>query len=326
MSKMYITVGIPASGKSSYYKESRFLMDENTIYISSDETRLELFDDEEYQGNNNMVFEVMNKRAKETLNSGKDVYYDAMNLSRKRRKGLMSQMPKDTEFYAIYFNAPLEEAIHRNKIRKRTVPEYVILNSYKSLDVPIKGEGFLEVYFKSHPTVISSSSTKTIMDVIKYGKDVSHDELFNILGKKFEPFEIMRDMPQDSTYHPFSISRHTYHVYQAMRDSKYGDDIDMLVASLLHDSGKPICKTFYNYKGDLKRYASFYNHERVSAQITFDFYKKFPYFDAVKVSTLCQFHMRLHDPNCKKDELKELIGEEIYDKLVVLNECDKKGK
>ena len=139
-------------------------------------------------------------------------------------------------------------------------------------------------------------------------------------------FNDMYNMPQDSTYHPFSISRHTYHVYKAMKETEYKNDIDMLVASLLHDSGKPFCKTFYNYKGDLKRYASFYNHERVSSQAVYDFWSVFPYFNAEEVSTLCQFHMRLHDPNCKKDELKELIGEEIYDKLVVLNECDKKGK
>lgn len=325
MAKMYISIGIPASGKSTYM----LLMahKNKATYVSSDAIRHELLGSEESQENNNLIFETMNKRARDSLKEGIDVFYDAMNLSRKRRKGLMSQMPKDTEFISIYFHTTLEESMYRNNKRDRIVPEYVIEKAYKSMEIPIVNEGYsrVEIIGVEHNQDYNELGSK-ILDLFFNSTDEGHDELFSILGDMIKPFKDMRDMPQDSTYHPFSISRHTYHVYKAMKESEYGKDINMLVASLLHDSGKPFCKTFYNYKGDLKKYASFYNHERVSSQAVYDFWSVFPYFNADEVSMLCQFHMRLHDPNCKKDELKELIGEEVYDKLVVLNECDKKGK
>lgn len=325
MAKMYIMVGIPASGKSTLARERAHK--EKATYLSSDNIRLEIFGDENIQKNNNLVFETMNKRASQSLRDGTNVYYDAMNLSRKRRKGLMRQMPRDTEFVAIYLHSNYHESTYRNNKRERNVPQHVIEKSYKSLEIPILGEGF------SNIEIIGIESTQDckvysseFLKLLRGTKEESHDKLFFVLGKMLYVFNDMYNMPQDSTYHPFSISRHTYHVYKAMKETEYKNDIDMLIASLLHDSGKPFCKTFYNYKGDLKKYASFYNHERVSSQVAYDFWSVLPYFNADEVSMLCQFHMRLHDPNCKKDELKELIGEEIYDKLVVLNECDKKGK
>lgn len=325
MAKMYIMVGIPASGKSTLARERA--NKENAIYLSSDSIRFEIFGDENIQENNNLVFETMNKRASQSLRDGIDVYYDAMNLSRKRRKGLMRQMPRNTEFVAIYLHSNYHESTYRNNKRKRSVPQHVIEKSYKSLEIPVLGEGF------SNIEIVGVESTQDYKEysseffkLLQGLKEESHDKLFFVLGKMLGIFNDMYNMPQDSTYHPFSISRHTYHVYKAMKETEYKNDINMLVASLLHDSGKPFCKTFYNYKGDLKRYASFYNHERVSSQVVYDFWEVVPYFDKNLVSTLCQFHMKLHDPNCKRDELIKLVGQDTYDMLVVLNECDKKGK
>ena len=53
MTKVYMLVGIPCSGKSSFVKE------QNGIWISSDKIREELYGDESIQENPEKVFRVM---------------------------------------------------------------------------------------------------------------------------------------------------------------------------------------------------------------------------------------------------------------------------
>jgi len=77
-------VGLPGSGKTSF---ALSLKDKYDI-ISSDSIRKELYGSERIQENNNKVFEIMRKRAIEALKSGKNVIYDATNMTRKFRKAL----------------------------------------------------------------------------------------------------------------------------------------------------------------------------------------------------------------------------------------------
>ena len=78
MTTLYCLVGIPASGKSTFANEH---INENTIWISSDNIRKEIYGAETHQDNNIEVFEMMYKRTKEALNSGVNVIYDATNIS-----------------------------------------------------------------------------------------------------------------------------------------------------------------------------------------------------------------------------------------------------
>ena len=73
--KLIILCGIPGSGKSTYaktYTERNY----NTIHLSSDEIRKELYGDENIQGNPGEVFTLMQKRAVEAFNNGYSVLYD----------------------------------------------------------------------------------------------------------------------------------------------------------------------------------------------------------------------------------------------------------
>ena len=331
MVKFFMLVGLPGSGKTSWANE---MVDKRDwlLHLSSDEIREELFGDESIQEDSNKVFELMNLRAREALKNGVDVIYDATNLSRKRRKGIIQQMPKafdgeDISFESVYFATPYYRCLLNNSKRDRKVPKEVFFDMYKRLEIPVLNEGF-----SVNSTIFQTPSkenwyAQSVKELIESEEIPEHDILFETLGDYVhEDFYVIFDMPQDSTYHPFSISRHTYHVYEAMRETKYGKDFNMLMAALLHDVGKGMAKTFKNYKGDIKRYASFYNHERISSQIAYEVYQALQNFDVELVSMLCQFHMRLHDPKLKVDELKKLVGEDVFEKLVVLNQCDKAGK
>ena len=85
-------VGIPGAGKSTWAKKN---INTNTRYFSSDEIRKELYGDENFQGDPAEVFSVMQRRTVESLKSGFNVIYDATNVSRKNRRGILHSLPKN---------------------------------------------------------------------------------------------------------------------------------------------------------------------------------------------------------------------------------------
>ena len=140
MKKLFILVGLPASGKSTYCS---LLRSENLIILSSDEIRLELFGDETCQANNKLVFDTLNKRVKDALKNNKDVVYDATSLTKVVRKNIITKFQKDaSEIICIFFNVSLDECIKRNSKRERTVPVDVLRKMANRLEVPDENEGF----------------------------------------------------------------------------------------------------------------------------------------------------------------------------------------
>ena len=83
MSKITMLCGLPGSGKSTWANQNKR---ENTIILSSDKIREELFGAEEIQGNPKQVFNLLYKRAEEALKQEKNVIIDSTNLSRANRE------------------------------------------------------------------------------------------------------------------------------------------------------------------------------------------------------------------------------------------------
>ena len=89
----YMLVGLPASGKSTIAKQLH-AENKNSVYFSSDETRCEFSLQDANNTDNAKLFSILRQRCYEALLLGKDVYFDATNLSRKKRKGLLSGISK----------------------------------------------------------------------------------------------------------------------------------------------------------------------------------------------------------------------------------------
>lgn len=329
MPTFYILVGIPASGKTTIARDI-VKNYPNTVHVSSDDIRETMFGDASVQKENHRVFENMQAMAREALKLGNNVVYDATNLNRKRRIGLIKQLPKGVNVEAIYIHTSLEDAMLRNSKRARVVPENVMFRMYKNLQVPVKGEGYSKVSIIGAKPVSNANDGVDLLSIIEGSLD--HDEIFKVLIDIFPNFADIYNLPQDSSYHKYSASKHTFEVYKAcLKDNPQGDTVDMdmvnvMVACLLHDIGKGLTKSFYNRKGEKCEYANYYQHENVSSQMAFDFYKVFPYFNVSVVYQLCEFHMYLYDKNYNLDKLKTLLGEGIYAKLLKLHEYDKAGK
>lgn len=322
-------VGIPASGKSTIAKELIEGRDD-IVYLSSDEIREEILGDVNDQTKNSQVFVEMAKRARESLKNGKHVIYDATNVNRKKRRGLLQQLPKNIEKIALYVSTEYKDIIEQNESRERVVPKKAIDKMYKTMQIPIYSEGWDKIVLYHHDNVTGMQYPHQFTQAVRASALVGRDryELIRFLASYFDEFFQIFDLPQDSKYHSFSVSRHTYYVYKHVLDNyEAKDDKDkeiMLWTALLHDIGKKFCKSFVNRKGKEMRYANFIGHEYVGSQIAVQFLHKMNFDDEFihTVATLIQFHMYLLDEKASRQKLKNYVGEELYEKLEFLREAD----
>jgi predicted kinase len=328
MSKFIMMVGLPASGKTTLAKQ--LAKTENAVVLSSDDLRVEMFGDVSHQEDNNEIFEEMNERTNELLSKGQNVIYDATNLNRKRRKHLINHVIKANKKIVYYLNESLETVIYRNSSRKeRIVPNEVIKRMYKTLQIPVKNEGWDDVIFTGVENGYYLKKYRSQLETLIM-KVPDHDKLFKELAVYIRDFDTVYNLPHDSSYHSFSVSRHIYHVYKYIFENyKEKDKLVMLWAALFHDLGKAFCKSFVNYKGKETRYAHFIGHEFVSSQQAAWWLTVLGYDDQfVKdVSTLVQFHMIPMKASEKKlNEVKQLIGKNLFEKLMFLHEADMQAK
>lgn len=323
--------GLPASGKSTLANNLSKI--ENATVISSDDIRRELLNDINDQSDNTKVFEVMNKRAENLLNMGENVIYDATNINRKRRMHLIkNELEADIKFI-YYLNRSMGECLYSDSQRERTVGYEVTDKMYRTLQIPTKLEGWDEVIFVNKLDFIYERPYRDIFKIIINDDSPDHDSLFHELGKIIPEFNDIYNVPQDSKYHSFSISRHIFHTFLYVKNyyDRYNCNryLETLVAALFHDLGKGHCKSFYNYKGEEKRHASFIGHEFVSAQLASEYLYKLGFTDEfIKyVVDLIQFHMTPMNMSEKQEKkLRSVLTDEQYEDLMFLHKADLSAK
>jgi putative nucleotidyltransferase with HDIG domain len=332
LSNFIMLVGLPASGKTTFADE--LLEDaDNTIIVSSDAIREEFFGDKSIQGEPQDVFKIMHKRTLDNLNNGFNVIYDATNIKEKHRKAILSKLPKDTQKTVCYMATQYEDVLHYNSLRERKVPERVIERMYKNMQIPTKKEGWDKIVVvddpsKSHEEILDNGA-KMIRMTVMLGREKY--EIFRFLASTFKEFLKIYDMPQDNSHHSFSVGRHSYYTYEYILENYEGNNDDkevMLWSGLLHDIGKEFTKSFKNHNGVETRYASYRNHENVSAQMSVTLLRKLG-FDSdsrLKVATVIQNHMKLYDSKINKEKMKKKIGNDIFDMVEFLHKADLSAK
>ena len=237
---LILLVGVPGSGKTTYAKDY-IERNANTIHLSSDAIRKELYGDENIQGNPGEVFTLMQKRAIEALNNGIDVIYDATNITRKDRSGIIGVCPKFAKIECHIVWAPIEECIKRDVERKRTVGKEVIDRMLKRFQAPWYDEGLDNIV-----TIFPDN-----FDFTSYR------------SKCFNDMKISHDNPH-----------HTLDVFEHCQEAvKYTTELSMKynirVAAEMHDVGKPYVKAFVDSKGNPCETAHYYQHQCVGAWLAY---------------------------------------------------------
>ena len=146
MSKMYVVIGIPGCGKSTYIQNH---IKENEIIVSRDKIRFSMLkDNDDYFSKESEVYDKFIKQINAAIAAQKDVWVDQTSLNRAARNKLFSRLnKKPDEIIGIYFNIPITIALQRNAQRsgRALVPEDAIHNMLIALEKPTKKEGFTEI-------------------------------------------------------------------------------------------------------------------------------------------------------------------------------------
>ena len=196
----------------------------------------------------------MQKRAIDALNNGYDVLYDATNITRKDRAGIIGICPKSAKIECHIIWAPIDICIDRDAARKRTVGKAVIDRMLKRFQAPYYDEGIDEIL------IIRTSYLEGYFEKCFNDMKTSHD----------------------NPHHTLSIYDHCI----AARDKIEPATHDMFHAAWWHDIGKPYVKTFIDSKGNSCDTAHYYQHQCVSAWISYGLFSVTP-----KIAWLISTHM-----------------------------------
>ncbi len=141
MATLYIMIGIPGAGKTTYAKYSL----SHAEYIGADALRKEFYGKESTLRGYRKIHRTMMERAEESLRQGKDTVIDCANLSAKARKRYHSILTPNDRLIAVYVHTTLRQAFANNRSRSRHVPRPGILFMRLRLRRPCITEGFKEI-------------------------------------------------------------------------------------------------------------------------------------------------------------------------------------
>ena len=262
MAKLIILCGLPGSGKSSYAKAIKDYDDEdNTIIHSSDAIRGELFGDPSFQGDNSKVFELLHKRVRADLQAGRTVIYDATNITRKARRGVvnLAHPINDTVECHIIWTDPIE-CRRRDSLRGRKVGSEVIEKMLRRWQSPFIDEGFDSINI-----VLNQDD----FDYVNYISSMTAN----------------MHIPHDNPHHTLGVWEHCMqaqsNIEQKMSEmmfNKHSHDYKLLTAAAKwHDIGKPWTK---GYKADKVTgqvdysHAHYYDHHCVGGYLSYGLFLK----------------------------------------------------
>lgn len=148
MPKLYMLVGVPGSGKSTWRAGAGL---NDAVVISTDDyidfvaDQLGVTYSEAFKDHIKAATQLMDKRAREAFAAGKDVVWDQTNTTRKSRVSKLSIVPKGYEKTAVFFPTPADLKQRLAGRPGKNIPDDVIANMIASLQPPTKDEGFDEV-------------------------------------------------------------------------------------------------------------------------------------------------------------------------------------
>ena len=301
--KLYIMIGISASGKSTIAKQ--IAERDNCIIVSSDAIRGEICEGGvSDQSKNEEVFRIFHRRIKENLLKGNNVIADATNITIKSRKAIFDAVRKIDCYkigYLVVKN--IKDCIKDNKNSDRVaVPDEVIYRQVRKFQIPFYEEGY------------------NIIVIEDLNKDNSELFLVNDMIRHLQ----MSKFDQKNPYHNQTLEEHCDFVTEEFRKYNYPNYYNF--AAQQHDIGKMYTQTF-----DENGIAHYYGHEGYGTYLLLldynsifreTFYSKDEILDML---FLINYHMLPMNWNTEKakNKWRKIFGDYKYNLLVDFHMCDK---
>jgi predicted kinase len=139
--RIYVLVGLPASGKSTW------LARQGKPALSSDAIRALITGDEANQEHNRLVFSLLRSLVRARLSAGcTETWIDTTALTRRERRSwirLAELLGCPVE--AVFFDTPVQVCLARNAARDRIVPPAAMQRMASRLTPPTLDEGFDQI-------------------------------------------------------------------------------------------------------------------------------------------------------------------------------------
>lgn len=154
MKTLYMLVGVPGSGKSTWLATRMF--DYNKTVIASTDNYIEKKAEQEGQTYNTMFKDAikdatkdMNSKIAIAIKNEFDIVWDQTNTNAASRKKKLAQIPNSYKKIAVVFAHP-EKAEHERRLANRpgkVIPRHVISNMIAGFQTPTVDEGFDEIIY-----------------------------------------------------------------------------------------------------------------------------------------------------------------------------------
>ena len=299
MNEFIMTVGLPASGKSTYVNN----VYNNYAIHSSDSIRQELYGDESIQGDNTKVFDILKNRMIQDLINNKNVVVDAANMNYKKRKAFLTKIADNKikcHKKCVIIATPVLQCIENNKLRDRKVPDEVIHNMHKHFNFPAYFEGWDEIEIVNYT------------DLSKY--------FYNLEDLYYK----YKNYKQGNSHHKYSLYEHCYKTYEYLLHNNHKN---IALSGYLHDCGKPFVATEYNTKGKKDGEIHYYGHQNTSSYEAMFYLLKenLNKSDIINICILVQWHMQPYFIKTEKNmnKYRNMWGDKLCKQIMLLHEADK---
>ena len=145
MPKLYMLIGIPGSGKSTWQKNSKAAM---TAYLASTDQFIELYASINHKTYDEVFKDIIKSAEKDmyemvmtAVKNDGDIVWDQTNLNRKTRAKKLIMIPDYYEKIAVVFPVPDDLDKRLANRPGKTIPYHVMKNMIDSFEYPQMDEG-----------------------------------------------------------------------------------------------------------------------------------------------------------------------------------------
>ncbi len=149
MPTLYMLVGVPASGKTTWTKNNKgsALVASSDDYIEQQAekrgtTYSEVFDEYIKAANTHAI-----ATARKAFSEKVDLVWDQTNLTKNGRRNKLKMVPKDYKKVAVFFPTPHVDVLKKRLASRpgKDIPDYVISSMIKTIEKPTADEGFDDI-------------------------------------------------------------------------------------------------------------------------------------------------------------------------------------
>ncbi|WKA55857.1 ATP-binding protein [Planococcus shixiaomingii] len=312
MPLLKMLIGLPGSGKSTF-AQKLVTKEQGWVHLSSDLiAKSSIFPGESID--TQQVFAEMYRQTVVALRAGKDVIYDATNLTSRRRRSFLNRIKNfHAETEAVVFLTPYTILKERNQKRadSERVPEFVLERYIRSFQFPKMDEAFHKITIISNPSFPATNQAIPTSEVrqIVLKPDVSYQEILE-LYRSFQETKPLLELE--------SVAHRSYRIFTSISKKVLdSEELELLSwVALLHAIGKSYVRKNLPIEED-----NFYGYEHVAMYLSYPILSSLQFPEHFIIDALLLIDEHVEALHSKRGKLKRRLGLKNYERLEIFLEA-----